>query len=399
MRHSNLAVCWTKAVVAGLILLIMLGCQRENTIGNDVRPLSVKPSAQTTAIHSTITTFFIAIAPPAAINNSRTITFEFGSNYSDARFICALNDDDPTFCASPKTFTNLRDGDYKFRVYAISSTGGTDAVGVTHQWRVDTIPPSTSLAATPTANDAILFALSASEPNCTFICTIDNGQALPCTTPISVSGLAPGWHTFKAQAVDEATNVDPVGSQYTFEFTAQPNLQTRITRVAPTNPYTAQTQKAIDFESNHSNATFVCSLNGSPLSACTPTKTYSSLPDSAYIFKVHAVDAFGVKDPVGASHSWTVDTTPAVGSNAQGNPTSTSITVTWTTNEPATTRLFWGVSPSVNREVADDGVLKTQHSVRLTGLSSNTVYAIEPAGHDRAANPHKMTRLTVRTLR
>lgn len=378
MRHSNLAVCWTKATATCAVLLTVV---------------------QAFAVGNAISTYFISITPPQPVTNSQSITFEFASNYSDSRFVCALNDDDPTFCTSPKTYNNLRDGHYRFRVYAISATGGTDAVGVSHNWRVDTLPPNTWMAATPTGHASIVFALTSSEPNSTFLCVVDNDPAQPCATPVTIGGLPAGWHTFSAYAVDEATNVDPFGTHYKFEFANQPVIETTIISTNPTAIYTSQNNMKIEFVSNHSNANFECSLNGSPLASCASAQVYQNLADGNYLFKVHALDQFGTKDPTGDSHAWTVDTVPAVGSNIRTNPTSTSITITWTTNEPATTRLFWGISPNITREVADDGVMKTQHSVRLTGLSSNTVYAIEPAGQDRAANPHKMPRLTVRTLR
>ncbi len=364
MRHSNLAVCWTKALV---------------------------PSA--------ITTFFTALTPPQAVHNSNTITLEFASNYSDSRFVCALNDDDPTFCSSPKTFINLRDGDYRFHVFAQSPSGGTDPVGVTHQWRVDTLPPSTWLAVNPTGPNSLEFTLFANEPNSTFLCSIDSGPAHPCTSPHTVAGLALGPHTFKTFAVDEAGNVDPWGAAYSFEFAAEAPIHTRITAFAPTALYTAVTNKLIVFTASQPQAAFLCSLNGSPFAGCTTPWEASSLPDGDYSFHVRAVNPHGVVDPIGDHHSFTVDTVAAVGSNVSPQASSTSVTVTWTTNEPATTRLFWGLNGNVNREVGDDGVFKTQHTVRLTGLSSNTVYTLEPAGQDRAANPHKTSRLNVRTLR
>ncbi len=364
MRHSNLAVCWTKALV---------------------------PSA--------ITTFFTAITPPQTVHNSRTVTLEFASNYSDARFVCALNDDDPTFCASPKTFTNLRDGDYRFHVYAQSPTGGTDPVGVTHRWRIDTLAPSTWLAVNATGPNALEFTLSANEANCTFLCSVDGGPLNACASPYTVAGLPSGPHRFQAHAVDEAGNIDPIGAEYRFDLAAETPITTRITSYSPIALYTSVTGRQIEFTSNQPQAAFICSLNDSPFGGCTTPWQIEALPDGDYIFHVRAVNPHGVPDPIGDRHSFTVDTVPAVGSNARGNPSSTSITVTWTTNEPATTRLFWGLNGSVNREVADDGVFKTQHTVRLTGLSSNTVYTLEPAGQDRAANPHKIPRFNQRTLR
>lgn len=394
MRHSNLAVCWTKALISATIASCAVGCAKHDEADSFRRLKSLRTTAATA-----INTYFVSIQPGAAVTNSRSITFEFASNFSDAQFVCALNDEDPVFCHSPKSYNNLRDGDYRFRVYAKSPTGGMDAAGVTHSWRVDTVPPSTSLAATFLSTHSILFALSSSELNSTYQCTIDANPAAPCSSPLTVQGLTAGMHYFKAQAIDEAGNLDPNGADYNFEFTNEIPITTQITKINPAAPYTNRTDMQIEFESNHSNATFVCSLNGAALSSCASPKAYQNLIEGTYMFKVHAINSFGAQDPTGAAYSWSVDTTPARGQLTKIDATSTSITITWTTNEPATTRLFWGVSPNITREIADDGIAKTLHSVRLTGLSSNTVYTIEPAGQDRAGNPHRMARFTARTLR
>lgn len=372
MRHSNLAVLWTLA-----LLFIAVASKAAGPI----------------------TTYFTAIAPSPAVHNSRTIRFDFESNYADARFICALNDDDPTFCTSPKIFQQLRDGDYRFRVYAQSPTGGTDAVGVTHSWRVDTLPPSTWLAATPLAYNAIDFELAANESGCSFLCSFDGSAAQPCSSPHRLNAIPAGRHIFKTWAVDEAGNIDPVGSEYAFAIENEAPIQTQITAVNPSAIYTAITSRQIEFTSNQPQGSFVCSLNGGAFTSCASPWETSHLPDGNYQFHVKALTPHGQLDPIGDFHDWTIDTVPAVGSQLRANPSSTAITVSWTTNEPATTRLLWGLNGNVNREVVDDGILKTQHSVRLTGLSSNTVYTLEPAGQDRAGNPHKMARLNARTLR
>jgi carbohydrate-selective porin OprB len=71
--------------------------------------------------------------------------------------------------------------------------------------------------------------------------------------------------------------------------------------------------------------------------------------------------------------------------------------VNWKTNELATTKLLWGVSPNTNNTVADDGVFVTSHSVHVTGLSPNTVYTVRPAGTDRAGNAFLGGIFSVRT--
>ncbi|MGZ3723804.1 MAG: hypothetical protein ACXVA9_12765, partial [Bdellovibrionales bacterium] len=77
--------------------------------------------------------------------------------------------------------------------------------------------------------------------------------------------------------------------------------------------------------------------------------------------------------------------------------TSTSITVNWTTTEASTTKLLWGVNPSTGNVFPEDATYVTSHSVRITGLAANTLYAVRPAGTDRAGNGFVGGTFTVRT--
>ncbi len=50
----------------------------------------------------------------------------------------------------------------------------------------------------------------------TYQCKLDGGSFVPCTSPMSYSGLAEGSHTFWVMAIDPAGNVDPTPSVYTW---------------------------------------------------------------------------------------------------------------------------------------------------------------------------------------
>jgi hypothetical protein len=66
------------------------------------------------------------------------------------------------------------------------------------------------------------------------------------------------------------------------------------------------------FSSNEAGATFECSLDGAPYSACATPWTYSRLDAGAHEFAVRAIDQAGNVDASPATASWTVikDTTP-----------------------------------------------------------------------------------------
>lgn len=390
-------IVWTKTTVVRTLLGVAvlstcLGCNQSLDQGLTKYTLAAKVTIKTGTITTSLTS-----TPAAPITNSRSITFDFTSNAIDAKFRCQLGTLEPFWCTPPVSYANLLDGSYLFRVFAVSPTMGTDLVGARHTWTVDTVPPVTQMVGSQTARDAVFVALSANKPSCSFVCSLDGATPVPCTNPAQLSGIAPGPHTFKAQAVDQATNLDPVGATYSFQV--QPAIQTTITGATPSALFSNQTAIVFSFIANQSNATFLCTLGNGKATACSSPMTYQGLPDALYDFKVQAVDAFGSVDPLGAGYSWTVDTVPPVGALAPVVATSTSLTITWTTNEPATTKLFWGANNDLSRETAEDPIFRTTHVVKISGLSSNSPYSLQPAGADRATNSSRLTVVKSRTMR
>ncbi len=80
------------------------------------------------------------------------------------------------------------------------------------------------------------------------------------------------------------------------------------------------------------------------------------------------------------------DTTAPTISNIAATATSSSITVTWTTNEPATSQVKYGTSTSYGMTTTLDTSLVTSHSVSISGLSASTTYHYQVLSKDAAAN-------------
>lgn len=78
---------------------------------------------------------------------------------------------------------------------------------------------------------------------------------------------------------------------------------------------------------------------------------------------------------IGAKHDGTA---PSISATAVAGRTSASTvltpTISWTTNEPATSWIDWGTSPSSLIWSAGNVTLTTVHSVQLSGLAQDTVY-------------------------
>lgn len=74
----------------------------------------------------------------------------------------------------------------------------------------DIRPPETTIAKTKllSASGVVKFWLSSDEPGGGFLCRLDKKPFRPCDSPKTYRHLKPGRHTFRAEAVDAAGNVD-----------------------------------------------------------------------------------------------------------------------------------------------------------------------------------------------
>ena len=120
--------------------------------------------------------------------------------------------------------------------------------------------------------------------------------------------------------------------------------------------------------------------------------------------------ASGAKDlagnPLATDKAWsftvaaTADTTPPIISNVTvpgNNVTSTSVTVTWTTDEAADSQVEYGLTTAYGLSTVVNPVRVTGHSQELSGLRNNTVYHYRVKSRDAAGNLATSPDLTFRT--
>ncbi|WP_150107698.1 choice-of-anchor J domain-containing protein [Pedosphaera parvula] len=81
----------------------------------------------------------------------------------------------------------------------------------------------------------------------------------------------------------------------------------------------------------------------------------------------------------------TIDTVPPIISNVSTLTDFADATISWTTSKPADSLVQFGESTLLGR-TAYSGVLKTNHSVMLTGLSANRDYYFQVTSRDDAGN-------------
>jgi hypothetical protein len=97
--------------------------------------------------------------------------------------------------------------------------------------------------------------------------------------------------------------------------------------------------------------------------------------------------AIGGAVSCGKSSQKQTDTTPPVISAiAASGITATTATITWTTNEPATSQVEYGLTTGYGKGVALVGNAVKSHSVSLPGLTPNTTYHFRVKSKDAAQN-------------
>jgi len=90
---------------------------------------------------------------------------------------------------------------------------------------------------------------------------------------------------------------------------------------------------------------------------------------------------------VGAASPPSPDTTaPVISEVAVSGITDSAATITWTTDEPATSQVEYGTTSSYDSTTTLDEALVTSHSVSLTGLEGDTAYHFRVKSQDEAGN-------------
>jgi phosphodiesterase/alkaline phosphatase D-like protein len=80
------------------------------------------------------------------------------------------------------------------------------------------------------------------------------------------------------------------------------------------------------------------------------------------------------------------DIVPPVITGITATPASTSATITWSTNEPATSRVDYGAAPDALTSNVSSAVLTQTHSLTIPSLTAGTVYYFRVTSVDAAAN-------------
>jgi outer membrane protein OmpA-like peptidoglycan-associated protein len=315
---------------------------------------------------------------PASVSNTAASSFAFSSNEGDATFECKLDTGGWATCASPKSYTGVTDGSHTFYVRATDAVLQTDASPDTYTWTVDTIAPAVpTIAKSPAAfSSSSVFEFDTPAGGSTE-CRIDGGTWTACTSPLTVTGLTDGAHTFAVRSYDPAGNRSSAASAtWTLDTgaPAAPSIEQAPSAVAQVSTF-AFTPTA--------DATAECQIDGGDWVACSSPFAPAGLADGSHTFGLRLADSAGNRSQP-TTAAWTLDTTaptaPAFTAGPVGASTSKSATFDWTSEPGASVecRVDGGAWAACAAPFPLSGLAVGKHSfaVRQTDAAGN----VGPAG-------------------
>jgi hypothetical protein len=182
------------------------------------------PATATVLVDHTGPAASFLLTPPDR-TTSRVARFAFVSEPDEdapVSFECRLDGAAWGPCESPLRLADLSYEEHELEVRAIDGVGNA-GTSVRHAWTVENLPdqtpPTSAFWSGPpaiTGSTTATLAFIADE-DATFECQIATGSWEPCTSPVELSDLAAGEHTFSVRAIDDGGLVgEPVSRTWTF---------------------------------------------------------------------------------------------------------------------------------------------------------------------------------------
>ena len=261
------------------------------------------------------------LSAPAALTRFSAATFTFSASEPGSTFRCKVDALQAVECFSPYALAQLADGAHVVAVSAVDPAGNEDPTPAVASFTVDATAPETTLSGGPapvTAETTATFTFTGTGGASGFACLLDGASVTPCASPLSLAGLAEGPHALSVAALDAAGNVDDTPAVHAWTVDAAAPTVTVSSGPAP-----AVATRAAEFRfTANEPASFTCSLDGAPFTACSSPWPVTVPADGAHTLSVLARDAAGNVSTAPASHAWSVDTTAPDTALATPLPTS-----------------------------------------------------------------------------
>jgi hypothetical protein len=334
--------------------------QGEHTLRVRAIDLAEPPNVDATPASYTWTTLgepntVITSGPPDP-SGSYSATFTFTSDQPGATFQCAVDGTPWVTCTSPFLAGPLLEDGHEFEVRAVNQFTFADGSQVvdqtpaTYEWTIeDTTPPDTTITALtflpPTdlaEPNSFKFEFSGTDNRTAwfeldFECSLDGGPFEGCESPhfIPLEELEGGEHELEVRAIDELENVDPTPASRIWDVEGEPET----TILTGPDAQVESAEATFTFSSDQAGATFECSLDLAPFTACSSPATFTGVPYGEHELQVRAVSPEGTRvDLTPAVHAWeSGDMTPPLVTITSGPPastTDTTATFAFTSDDP-----------------------------------------------------------------
>jgi N-acetylglucosamine-6-sulfatase len=232
-------------------------------------------------------------APPLD-GSATSASFAFSSTTAGVSFECRLLLVGQTGawspCASPRTYSSLATGLWRFQVRAVTATGARTRPPAEWLFRISSRGPLMLFDAAPNAftqDDAARFVFHPDElTKGPISCSLDGGASVDCTNgSLDLVGLSPGSHVLQVTAADKSNIV--ATTSYSWKIDRTPPTVT-ITD-GPDSP--SGSSVSFTFAADEPLSGRWCRLDdGFMFAPCTSPVTYSGLADGEHTFTVMVAD-------------------------------------------------------------------------------------------------------------
>ncbi|MBI2690793.1 MAG: hypothetical protein HYX29_02425, partial [Solirubrobacterales bacterium] len=270
---------------------------------------------------------------PTGTVASTSASFTFSTSESGMTFECRIDGAAYAACTSPQAYSSLAQGAHTFDVRAVNGAS-TPGPAASRTWTVDTVAPNAPTVSGPTGTVAVNTAtitITPAEAGGTLQGSLDGAAYATVTSPVNLTGLSQGSHTYNARQVDAAGNVGAVGTVTWTVDSVAPNAPT-VSRTAPTANPTTSASQTIGITPAEAGGTLQGSLDGAAYATVTSPVNLTGLSNGSHTYSARQIDSAGNIGAVG-SVTWTVDLVVPNAPTLSGvsgivGSTSASITIT-----------------------------------------------------------------------
>jgi len=197
---------------------------------------------------------------------------------------------------------------------------------------------------------------------------------------------------------NDSANINTPGTYHTFDVNATPIpdttapvisavLNSSVTNVSSTITWTTDEAATTVFKYGTTSGTYGTTTTNSSTDTSHTVSLTGLTSETTYYYVVNSSDAAGNSDESSEYSFTTLDLTPpSITSVAESGITGTAATITWTTDESATSAVRYGTSSGTYTLDSTSTSTTTSHSRSISSLSDGTTYYYVVVSNDTDGN-------------